>query len=262
MKLGICIEMIFTDRPFLDRIRLAADAGVRFAEMWFIDDKQPGKVAAAAAAAGVTITNTVIGSPDGSVGGGLVDPANRPQWLKRTAATLAFNKAAGIPATIVCTGNVIKGMTTEQMTANVIEGLKPTVELAEKQGVTLLLEPLNTRLDHAGYLVTGSDQGAAICRSLKSKAMRLLFDCYHMQIMEGDLVAHITKNIDVIGHFHSAGAPGRHELDQGEVNYPFVVRQIERLGYTGVFGLVYTPTAAHSVSLASMVKHLSALTAR
>jgi hydroxypyruvate isomerase len=257
MKLGICLEMIFTDRPFLDRIRLAADAGVRFAEMWFTDDKQPDKVASAAAAAGVTITNTVIGSPDSSIGGGLVDPAHRQEWLKRTATTLAFNKAAGIPATVVCTGNVIKGMTMEQMTVNVIEGLKPTVELAEKQGVTLFLEPLNTRLDHAGYLVTGSDQGATICRSLKSKAMRLLFDCYHMQIMEGDLVAHITKNIDVIGHFHSAGVPGRNELDQGEVNYPFVVKQIERLGYKGVFGLEYAPTRDHGASLAAMVKHLS-----
>jgi hydroxypyruvate isomerase len=148
-------------------------------------------------------------------------------------------------------------MTMEQMTVNVIEGLKPTVELAEKQGVTLFLEPLNTRLDHAGYLVTGSDQGATICRSLKSKAMRLLFDCYHMQIMEGDLVAHITKNIDVIGHFHSAGVPGRNELDQGEVNYPFVVKQIERLGYKGVFGLEYAPTRDHGASLAAMVKHLS-----
>ena len=102
MKYGICLEMIFTDKPFLDRIKLAADAGCRFAEMWFTDGtfnggdcngdpKDPAKLRGAADAAGVTITNTVIGSPDGSLGGGRVDPANREQWLERARRTMAFN---------------------------------------------------------------------------------------------------------------------------------------------------------------------------
>ena len=95
-----------------------------------------------------------------------------------------------------------------QMYQSVLDGLKATVALADKAGVTLLLEPLNTAYDHPGYWLAGSDRGAEICRKTQSPRMKLLFDCYHMQIMEGDLVRHIERNIDVIGHFHSAGGTG------------------------------------------------------
>ena len=257
MRYGICLEMIFTDAPFLDRIRMAADAGCDHAEMWFTDGTFNGsdcssdpkgaeKVRTAADQAGVTITNTVVGSPDGSLGGGLTNPANRDEWLARTAQTLGFNTAAGIGATIVCTGNVVEGMDSAAMRASVVDGLKATAELAEKAGVTLLLEPLNTRVDHAGYFLSGSDEGAAICRDVGSERLKLLYDCYHMQIMEGDLISHIRANIDTIGHFHSAGVPGRNEVSGGEVDYPNVVRAIEELGYEGVFALEYTPTAEHT----------------
>jgi hydroxypyruvate isomerase len=119
-----------------------------------------------------------------------------------------------------------------------------------------LLEPLNTRVDHAGYFVTGSDQGADICRKLSSEKMKLVFDCYHMQIMEGDLLAHIRANLDVIGHFHSAGVPGRNEVFTGELNYPNIVQQIEQSGYDGVFALEYNPTMDHSESLRQSLAHL------
>jgi sugar phosphate isomerase/epimerase len=121
MNYGVCLEMQFPDRPFLDRIGAARRAGVRFAEMWFTDRtawtkgmnpndaKHPAKVRAAAAKAGVTLTNTVIGSPDGSIGGGLTDSRNRRVWLARARATLEFCREAGIGAAIVCTGNLAKG---------------------------------------------------------------------------------------------------------------------------------------------------------
>lgn len=261
MELGLCIEMALTDRPFEDRFKAAADLGFKNVEMWFVKDLSydgtPEHLASLAEQNGLTITNTVIGAPDGSVGGGLTNPANRQQWLERAQMTIDFNKAAGIPATIVCTANTVDGMTTEQMTESVIEGLKPTVEMAEKAGVTLLLEPLNTTYDHPGYFVASSDQGAEICRAIKSDRMKMLFDCYHMQIMEGDLVKHIERNLDVIGHFHSAGVPGRHELHEGETDYPFVLRKIREMGYNGVFGLEYEPTIDHMESLRKTLEYLA-----
>ena len=252
MRLGLCIEMAFANLPFEDRIRKAADCGFRNVEMWFVDGSfkgKPERLAKIAQAHDVTITNTVIGSPDGSMGGGLTNPANRKKWLYRAAMTIAFTKQAGIPATIVCTGNEVKGLSRSKMLASIIAGLKPTVEMAEKAGVTLLLEPLNTRYDHPGYFLTSSDLGAEICRKIDSPRMKLLFDCYHMQIMEGDLVNHIERNIDVIGHFHSAGVPGRHELYEGETDYPFLLARIEKLGYRGVFGLEYMPSFDHEESV-------------
>ena len=260
MKIGLCIEMAFADLPFEDRVRKAADCGLRNVEMWFVDGSFKGKpeqLANIAQTHDITITNTVIGSPDGSIGGGLTSPAKRRKWLARAAMTIEFTRQAEIPATIVCTGNNVKGMSRSQMLASVIAGLKPTVEMAEKAEVTLLLEPLNTRYDHPGYFLTSSDEGAEICRKIDSPRLKLLFDCYHMQIMEGDLVNHIERNIDVIGHFHSAGVPGRHELYQGETDYPFLLKQIERLGYQGIFGLEYMPSIDHEQSVRRTLAYLT-----
>ena len=259
MELGLCIEMAFTKLPFEERIKKAAALGFTNVEMWFVDGSFKGRgedLAKIARNNNVKVTNTVIGAPDGSIGGGLTNPDNRQQWLERTSLTLEFNKAAQIPATIVCTGNVVKGMNDEQMMRSVMDGLKATVELAENAGITLLLEPLNATYDHPGYWLTGSDKAAEICRKLGSARMKLVYDCYHMQIMEGNLVKHIERNIDVIGHFHSAGVPGRNELYKGETNYPFVMSQIEKLGYKGIFGLEYMPSIDDERSLRETLKHL------
>lgn len=259
MRLGLCIEMVFAGLPFEERIRKAAGLGFDDVEMWFVDGSFKGsaeELARMSEKHGVTITNTVIGSPDGSVGGGLTNPANREQWLERAKMSIEFTKEAGIPAAIVCTGNEVDGMTAEQMTESVVEGLKPTVEMAEQNEITLLLEPLNTTYDHAGYFLPSSDRGAEICRRMKSDRMKLLFDCYHMQIMEGDLMAHIRRNMDVIGHFHAAGVPGRHELSEGEVNYPFIIRELQEMGYEGVFGLEYSPSIDDEESLEQTLAYL------
>jgi len=265
---GVCLEMQFPDRPFLDRIAAAGRAGLQFAEMWFTDMtwhakgmnsddvKRPGKVRAAAARAGITLTNAVIGSPDGSIGGGLTDGRNRRAWLGRAESTLEFCREAGIGAAIVCTGNLTKGLSPQRQRRNVLDGLKATAELAEKLKVNLWLEPLNDKIDHPGYFLTSSDEGAALCREVGSKRLKLLFDCYHMQIMEGDLCGHIRRNLDVIGHFQSAGHPGRHELWLGETNYPVLLSEITKAGYRGVFAFEYMPTLPPAQSLRRTLDYL------
>jgi len=270
MKYGACLEMQFPDRPFLDRIAAVGKAGVKFAEMWFTDMtwyaggmnqddvKHPDKVRAAAAKAGVTLTNAVIGSPDGSIGGGLTDAKNRRAWLARAKDTLTFCREAGVGAAIVCTGNVVKGMPLPRQRRNVLDGLAATAELAEKLKVNLWLEPLNDKVDHPDYFLTSSDEGAALCREVGSSRLKLLFDCYHMQIMEGDLCGHIRRNLDVIGHFHSAGHPGRHELWLGETNYPAVIEEIKKSGYPGIFAFEYLPTLPPAESLQRTLQYLSA----
>ena len=259
MKLGLCIEMVFASLPFEQRIARAAEAGFKCVEMWFVDGSYQGtpeRLAAVAKDYEVAITNTVIGAPDGSIGGGLTNPANREQWIERAKMTLAFNQAAGIPATIVCTANTVPGLTDQQMETSVLAGLEETLRLAEDACVTLILEPLNTPYDHPGYWLTSSDRGAEICRKLNSPRMRLLFDCYHMQIMEGDLLNHIERNLDVIGHIHSAGVPGRHELFLGETNYPYLLNEVQRMGYEGVFALEYMPSMDDGESVSKTLAHL------
>jgi len=260
MKLGLCLEMALTSLPFEDRVKTAARLGFKNVEIWWVDSVfkgTPDQLAKLAQANGVTITNTLINAPDGSVGSGLTDPRkSKDAWLERARMTINYTKEAQIPNTIFLTGNRVPDLTDQQMLESVIEWTKPVVDMAEKAGVTLLLEPLNDKYDHPGHWLTSSDLGAEICRKINSKRLRILFDCYHMQIMEGDLVNHIKRNIDVIGHFHSAGVPGRHEVFTGETNYPFVLSQIEQLGYQGVFGLEFAPSMNDEVSLTQTLAHL------
>ena len=260
MKLGLCLEMALTSLPFEGRVKTAARLGFKNVEIWWVDSVfkgTPDQLAKLAQASGVTITNTVINAPDGSVGSGLTDPRkSKDAWLERARMTINYTKEAQIPNTIFLTGNRVPDLTDQQVLESVIEWTKPVVDMAEKAGVTLLLEPLNDKYDHPGHWLTSSDLGAEICRRIGSKRLRMLFDCYHMQIMEGDLVNHIKRNIDVIGHFHSAGVPGRHEVFIGETNYPFVLSQIEQLGYQGVFGLEFAPSMNDEVSLTQTLAHL------
>jgi hydroxypyruvate isomerase len=151
----------------------------------------------------------------------------------------------------------VEGLDDKTMEESVVERLKPVVEMAEKAEVTVLLEPLNDIYDHPNHWLTSSDKGAEICRRIGSKHIRLLFDTYHMRVMEGDLVKHIERNIDVISHFHAAGVPGRHEVFHGETNYPFVLKQIERFGYQGVFGLEYSPSVDDEISARQSLEFLS-----
>jgi len=260
MKLGLCLEMALTSLPFEGRVKTAARLGFKNVEIWWVDSVfkgTPDQLAKLAQANGVTITNTVINAPDGSVGSGLTDPRkSKDAWLERARMTINYTKEAQISNTIFLTGNRVPDLTDRQMLESVIEWTKPVVDMAEKASMTLLLEPLNDKYDHPGHWLTSSDLGAEICRRIGSKRLRMLFDCYHMQIMEGDLVNHIKRNIDVIGHFHSAGVPGRHEVFIGETNYPFVLSQIEQLGYQGVFGLEFAPSMNDEVSLTQTLAHL------
>ena len=144
MELSLCIEMVFAKLPFAERVAKAAESGFEKVEMWLVDDSfqgTPDELAKIASDKNVMITNTVIDSPEGSVTGGLTDPQYRDKWLQRARMTIDFTSKAQIPATIVCTGNDVEGMSRAQMTDSVVEGLKPTIELAEEAGITLLLEP-------------------------------------------------------------------------------------------------------------------------
>jgi hydroxypyruvate isomerase len=264
MNIGVCLEAVLTNLSFEERMARVAALGIKYAEFWMVDDKgSPEELAKMQKKYGITLTNSVIGSPDGSLGGGLTNPKNRPQWLERAKMTLDFNKRAGIGATIVCSGNVAPGLSDKEMYQSVLDGVKATADLAEKYDVTLILEPLNTRYDHVGYWMNHSDIGADICRKINSPRVKLLFDCYHMQIMDGDLVNYIRKNIDVIGHFHSAGVPGRHELFGSEIHYPRLIQEIEKLNYKGVFGLEYFPEMSdHEESLKKTFVYLQGKTNR
>jgi hydroxypyruvate isomerase len=135
-----------------------------------------------------------------------------------------------------------KGISDEQGMDNCYTILKEAVKIAEDYGVTICMELLNSKVNHPGYMCDKSDWGFELCRRVNSPRFKMLYDIYHMQIMEGDLIATIRKNIKYIGHFHTAGVPGRHELDENqEIYYPAVMRAILEADYDGYVAHEYTP---------------------
>jgi len=269
VKLDVCLETVFTGLPVEERIRRIAGAGYDCVEMWFHDCTFNGTDCAGPAKdftairhtlkdTGVTVNNLVVNSPDGGLGGFLVKKEDREKYLERLKTVMAVAGSIDCKKAITCTGNEVPGLSRAQMKKNTVETLGSAAEIAGRNGFTLLLEPLNTSVDHPGYFLDSAEEGAEIVREIDSPNLMLLYDIYHMQIMEGNLSAFIEKNLDIIGHFHTAGVPGRHEPSDGEINYKFILSLLERLRYVGSFGLEYFPAMAdHHASLVSTRKHLT-----
>ena len=254
MKLDVCLEMVFTDLPPEERIPKIAAAGYDAVEFWMPDGKNLDAVRDAARRCKVTINNMVVNGPGGPL---LGVAAEQQQYVARVEETIAIGKRIGCRQAITCTCNDLPGVSHAQTHAAVVRALAVAAEVAARHDFVLLLEPLNTRADHKGYFLDSVDEGAEIVREVKSPGLKLLFDIYHVQIMQGDLIRRIEQHLDVIGHFHSAGVPGRHELFDGEIHYPAIVKRHEALGYAGFFGLEYAPALAdHAESLRRVKAYL------
>ncbi len=149
--------------------------------------------------------------------------------------------ANGFPNLITFSGNR-RGMSDEQGLENCVKGLKRIVGTAEKNNVTVVLELLNSKVDHKDYMADHSAWGVELCKRIGSERLKLLYDIYHMQIMEGDLMRTIKENGQYFGHYHTGGNPGRHEIDDTqEIYYPAVMRAIVESGYKGFVGHEYLP---------------------
>ena len=256
ITVDVCMETVFEDLPFLDRPARIAEAGFNTVELWFpelhLDGCDCSKLKAACDAAGLKINNIVANSPDGEIGGSLTNPDDRPKYLQRVESSLACCAELAASMMITCTGNVQTKISAEDQRQSIIDGLKAAGDLAAKAGVTLVLEPLNSLVDHEGYFLDQPDEAADIVRQVAHPNVALLFDVYHMQIMRGNVIDTIRAHLDVIRHFHSAGVPGRHELDSGELDYPRIVQAIADMGYRGCFGLEYFPAQDSAASLANV----------
>ena len=156
---------------------------------------------------------------------------------------------ANVPNVIAFSGNR-KGMPDDEGRENCVTGLKRIAKFAEDKGVTVCLELLNSKVNHKDYQCDHTAWGVDVIRGVDSPRIKLLYDIYHMQIMEGDLIASITPNIAWIGHFHTGGVPGRHELDNTqEVQWDGVMRAIAATGYKGYVAHEFLPLRDPMTSL-------------
>lgn len=236
-RFAINVEMWWRDLPFLERVKRAADLGFPGVEFWDWRSKDLPALAALARERKIALTQfTAWGFEPG-----LCDARNHDAFEKAIVEALAQSKLLANEHLCVVAGNVQKELTLEQMHANVITGLKRVAPLAEKAGVTLMLEPMNGRVDHPGHCLYGSADALKIIRAVNSPRVKILWDLYHMQISEGDLCGHLREGFAEVAYLQVADHPGRHEPGTGEIEYSRVLREAWDLGFRGWVGLECTP---------------------
>jgi len=248
IKQSVC-QWCFRDMPLDDLCAAAAGMGLKSVELLAPKDfptlKKHGLICAM-----VTAPNTKVGEVSGI--GGIPRAWNRIEYHDALVSVyedyLKATAEAGFPSLICFSGNR-DGMSDLQGLENCVTGLKRILPLAEKLGVTVCMELLNSRVNHKDYMCDRTEWGVELCRRLGSPRFKLLYDIYHMQIMEGDVIATIRKYHEYIGHYHTAGVPGRHELDENqELFYPAIIRAILDTGYEGYLGQEFIPASKDALA--------------
>ncbi len=190
----------------------------------------------------------------GSIKKGLNDKSMHPKFMEEFKTNIKAAAEYKWP-NVICMAGDRAGISDAEGMDNCQTILKEAVKIAEDSGVTICMEMLNSKVNHPGYMCDNYPWAFELCRRINSPRFKMLFDIYHMQIMQGDLIATIKKNIQWIGHFHTAGVPGRHELDENqEIYYPAVMKAIVETGYQGYVAHEYSPTRDAMESLVQAVK--------
>lgn len=196
----------------------------------------------------IGLTCAILGGAD--IGNGLNRKENHPRILKRLNTYIEFAAAEGIPNVITMSGNR-RGLDDGEGMKVCAEGLKQIVGFAEEKKVNVVMEGLNSKVDHKDYMYDKTEWGVALCQMVGSPRFKLLYDIYHMQIMEGDVIRTIDKHHEHIAHYHTGGNPGRREIDETqELNYTAITKAIVKTKYQGFLGQEFIPAREPLASLA------------
>ena len=176
---------------------------------------------------------------------GMVDPKQRPGFLSEVEEAMAFVDITGNKYVTVITGAEMQRVPRGVQRANVVESLRRAADIAAKHNVTLVMEPLNILVNHAGYFLSRSDEAYEIIQAVDSPHAKMLFDVYHQQITEGNLIENIRNYREAIGTFHIGDVPGRHQPGSGEINYKNVFKAIHELNMDAYIGLEFSASENH-----------------
>ncbi len=239
-KFAVNVEMWWSrEKDFLKRLEAAAALGFPAVEFWPWQNKDLAAVAETCYRLKLTVAQfTAWGFKPG-----LNEPKNHNQFVEAVEKGCEVAKKLKCKMMCVVGGDDVKGLTQEQMHENIITGLKKGAPVAERHGVTLILEPMNIRVDHKGHCLYGSAPTMRIIKAVDSPAVKINWDLYHMHITEGDLCGHLREGFaaNTIAYIQLADHPGRNEPGTGEVHYPRVLKELKALGYTGYVGLECVP---------------------
>ena len=263
MEFSCCIEMIYTTFPFEERIGKVAQAGFNYFEFWNWNNKDLDGIKRAIAKYNIHPITF-----QGSLNGVMVDKNDKATYIEDVKRSLKMAKELGAK-TLFCMSDIMQEdrsvkphprfISDDEAAQSSIDVLKALAPIAEEAGVTLICEPLNTLVDHKGYSLHSSVVGLEIVREVNSPYVKLLYDAYHMQIMEGNIIDTIVKNVQYFGHFHIADVPGRNQPGTGEMNYVNIIHALKKAGYNRVVGFEFAPVNGDDDAIArnilTMVKN-------
>ena len=245
------LSFLFLERPFLERFEAAAACGFRGVEFHFPYAFPVDEVVDAARRAGVEVVlfNVPAGDWAGGERGLGCLPERRTEFRGGVGLAATYAAALACPRVNVLAGLRPSGVADAVLRATLIDNLRYAADRLSESGRTVLLEPLNTR-DTPGFFVSRSHDGLALLAEAGRPNLRLQYDVYHAQVMEGDLARTLGEHLAQIGHIQLADNPGRHQPGTGEIRFPFLFGHLEALGYAGWIGCEYVPTGRSEDSFA------------
>ncbi|MCL2879380.1 MAG: TIM barrel protein [Treponema sp.] len=232
MKVSVCIDAVMPGRDITQTLRGLRSIGVSAFEFWSWWNRDLDTLKNAIDETGlvpVAMCTKFIS---------LTSPVMRMLYIRGLEDSIAAAEKLGCRMLISQVGNDT-GADKDSQRESIVAGLRACLPLLEQAGITLVIEPLNIIIDHKGYFLWKSSEGFEIIREVHSPHVRLLYDIYHQQVTEGNIVNTITANVDLIGHIHAAGLPGRGPLDTGELDYRFIFDAVRKAGYSGYVGFEY-----------------------
>ncbi|MBL1268820.1 MAG: hydroxypyruvate isomerase [Halomonas sp.] len=249
-KFAANLSMMFTEVDFLDRFQAAAEAGFEGVEYLFPYDYTAAEIKERLLANGLTQVLHNLPAGDWAAGerGIACHPDRVEEFRIGVDRAIEYATALGCKQVNCLAGIKPQGVSDEEARSTLIENLRYAAEKLKSVCVLLLAEPINTR-DIPGFFLNRTEQALALFDEVGSDNLKLQYDIYHMQIMEGDLAPTIEKHLGRIAHVQLADNPGRHEPGTGEINYPFLFSQLDRLGYDGWVGCEYKPKTSTSEGL-------------
>ena len=252
LRLSVRVEPLFPGLTLAEQIRKVASAGYQGYEFgdWRAQDAK--QIVALQNRLKIECACIVGNRSVNPVGMGLCDPAERNGFLAEILASAEAARKFETKQIVVLSGFKVAGRSREQQHASIVEGLKRAHDIVAPRGVTMIVEVINTLApieplnpkgnNHADYYLDRTPEAFHIVREVGSPFVKVLYDVYHTQIMEGNLIETIRKNIADIGHFHVGDVPGRHEPGTGEIHYPNVFRAIRDTKFAGFVAMEYVPS--------------------
>jgi hydroxypyruvate isomerase len=261
-SIGVCIEAFFSGLSGVEKIKKIVSLGYKKYEFWSPRERD-GKpkdfdaLAELNRSMGLTVTDMLYCPEDEKGGANIIRREDRAKLVDKFGEFVSLARKIDCKALIVTGGDLVEGQNFETSLMNLYGNLSALALEAEKNGIVLLLEVLNSKVDHPNTFLDNPRLGIDIIKAIASPNVKLLYDVYHVQIMGGNILAFVKENLEWIGHFHLAGVPGRHELYAGELDYAYIVKEISAMGYRGAFGLEYWAQEDEEASLKKTLEYLT-----